>query len=140
MLINYQVGIVSQRYVGHSHCREWLLHSFKMTRASEEVGSAKFSGKLYQGHGPLPDTAHDEPAADDDVGDEDEGGSVASRVRRRSGSRVIRKNSLDANTGGEDILVNSKRRNPGVGVKMSREVQEACDKINWGKVQQLINH
>ena len=129
-----EVGIVSQRFVSHKHSREWLLHSFKMTRASEEVGSLKFSGKLYQGHGPLPENKNDQVNNDESGG----GGStsVASRVRRRSGT--VRKNSLDANTGGEDIIVNSKRKNPGVGVKMTREVQEACNKINWGKVEEVM--
>ena len=52
--------------------------------------------------------------------------------------KVPRKNSLDANAGGEDILVNPRRKNPGVGVKMTREVQEACDKINWGRVEEVM--
>ena len=93
------VGIVTQRFVSHKNGREWLLHSFKMTRSSEEVGSVKFSGKLYQGHGPLPQAKEDnkEDEKEEDQGDAE--GSVASRVRRRSGPKTIRKNSLDANTG-----------------------------------------
>ena len=38
----------------------------------------------------------------------------------------------------QDIGVNPRRRNPGVGVRMTREVQEACDKINWGKVEEVL--
>ena len=34
--------------------------------------------------------------------------------------------------------MNPRRRNPGVGVRMTREVQEACDKINWGKVEEVL--
>ena len=30
------------------------------------------------------------------------------------------------------------RKNPGVGVRMSREVKEACEKINWGKVEEIL--
>jgi len=132
------VGIVTQRFVSHKNGREWLLHSFKMTRSSEEVGSVKFSGKLYQGHGPLPQSKEDGKEDEKEVDQGDAEGSVASRVRRRSGPKTIRKNSLDANTGGEDISVNPRRKNPGVGVKMTREVQEACDKINWGKVEEVL--
>ena len=53
-----QVGVVEQMYVGHAHSRPWLLHSFKVVKASEELGSLKEAGKLYQGHGPL--SAQDE--------------------------------------------------------------------------------
>ena len=48
-----QVGVVQHRWVAHRHGRPWLLHSYKVLRPSEELGSLKESGKLYQGHGPL---------------------------------------------------------------------------------------
>lgn len=123
-----EVGIVSQRFVSHQHSSEWLLHSFKMKKISEEVGSVKFAGKLYQGHGSLQSPGEEEQNPD------------ISQPQTSSGRsrRIIRKGSLDANTGGEDIQVNALRKNPGVGVKMSREVKEACDKINWGKVEEVL--
>jgi hypothetical protein len=65
-------------------------------------------------------------------------GGIASRVRRRSGEKLKGRGSLDENTGGEDIRCNALWKNPQVGVKMSREVQEACDKINWGSVQEVL--
>eukprot|EP00092_Neocalanus_flemingeri_P000749 GFUD01000793.1.p1 GENE.GFUD01000793.1~~GFUD01000793.1.p1 ORF type:complete len:1909 (+),score=561.12 GFUD01000793.1:540-5729(+) len=66
--------------------------------------------------------------------------TVASRTRRKSGEKTkgIRVGSLDGNTGGEDIRCNALWKNPQVGVKMSREVQEACDKINWGSVEEVL--
>ena len=45
---------------------------------------------------------------------------------------------MDGNTGGEDIRCNALWKNPQVGVKMSREVQEACDKINWASVEEVL--
>ena len=27
-----EVGVVEQKFVSHGHSRDWLLHSFKMTR------------------------------------------------------------------------------------------------------------
>ena len=107
-----EVGVVTPRFVTHAHSKEWLLHSFKMKKTSEEVGSVKFAGKLYQGHSSLPSP------------EEQELNSTEAPPQTSSGrpKRVIRKGSLDANTGGEDIQVNALRKNPGVGVKMSREV------------------
>ena len=123
-----EVGIVSQRFVSHQHSTEWLLHSFKMKKTSEEVGSVKFAGKLYQGHTGLP------PAEAADQNTED----VQPQTSTGRPRRIIRKGSLDANIGGEDIQVNALKKNPGVGVKMSREVKEACEKINWGKVEEVL--
>ena len=51
--------------------------------------------------------------------------------------KVPRKNSLDANAGGEDILVNPRRKNPGVGVKMTREVILAS---HWSILVILVSH
>ena len=123
-----EVGIVSQRFVSHKHSSEWLLHSFKMKKTSEEVGSVKFAGKLYQGHGSLSSPGEEEPHSE-----EPQPQTSSGRPKR-----IVRKGSLDANTGGEDIQVNALRKNPGVGVKMSREVKEACEKINWGKVEEVL--
>ena len=126
--------------------------------------SVKYSGKLYQGHGPLEEQMEvdeereDSAAPADGAADMDTsegGGGVSSRPKRiikvntrfslvnNLNTRLLlvkvpRKNSLDANAGGEDILVNPRRKNPGVGVKMTREVQEACDKINWGRVEEVM--
>merc|ERR1712240_432947 len=44
-----------------------------------------------------------------------------------------RRGSLDDNIGGED---NARRKNPQVAAKMSREVAEACEKINWAGVEE----
>ena len=130
-----------------------------MTRASETVESVKYSGKLYQGHGPLEEkmevedeeekgqevsatASSDSPPGDNDAASmntNEEGTAVegvSSRPKRTI--KVPRRNSLDANAGGEDILVNPRRKNPGVGVKMTREVQEACDKINWGRGEEVM--
>ena len=127
-----------------------------MNRASETVESVKYSGKLYQGHGPLEekmDVDDEEKVKDDSVAgpsdapgdndavsmntnEEEAAAGVSSRPKRTI--KVPRRNSLDANAGGEDILVNPRRKNPGVGVKMTREVQEACDKINWGRVEEVM--
>lgn len=139
-----EVGVVEERYVAYDHCREWLLHSFKLTRANEEVGSVKFAGKLYQGHGPLPVNDQDkegdgstpkEIVSPENTSDKDD--SVAAGVRKRSGERPKR-GSLEDNIGGEDIRCNALWKNPQVGVKMSREVQEACEKINWGSVKEVL--
>jgi len=144
-----EVGVVEERFVAYDHCKEWLLHSFKLNRVSEEVGSVKFAGKLYQGHGPLPADEQDkevEESASKDAPEKDKSvlsgssdnvkeDSVAARVRRRSGTRRV---SLEDNTGGEDIRCNALWKNPQVGVKMSREVQEACEKINWGSVKEVL--
>jgi len=156
-----KVGVVEERYVAYDHCREWLLHSFQLNRSNEEVGSVKFAGKLYQGHGALvKETGEQESPQDDvngalvketgeqentkdDVKDksdektETDNESVGSRVRRRSGERP-RRGSLDDNIGGEDIRCNALWKNPQVGAKMSREVQEACEKINWGSVKEVL--
>ena len=141
-----EVGVVSTRFVSHAHSKEWLLHSFKLNRASEAVESVKYSGKLYQGHGPLEEKMEEEAGKEEtsvscDVQREHESkkdtdGGVSTRPKRTI--KVPRKNSLDANEGGEDIMVNPRRKNPGVGVKMTREVQEACDKINWGRVEEVL--
>ena len=82
-----------------------------MFRSNEEVGSVKFAGKLYQGHGPLPPQEGDQEAEEgglqeeeeeegskegaEEVGVDKEGGAA-----RRS-SRLVRRNTLEANTGGE---------------------------------------
>ena len=69
-----------------------------------------------------------------------------------------RRGSLDDNRGGEDILINPRRKNPQVqlfektdssgstvgellqvAAKMSREVAEACEKINWAGVEEVGN-
>ena len=137
-------------YVGHAHSRPWLLHSFKVVRANEELGSLKEAGKLYQGHGPLP--ALDEHEEDQD--EQEEGGkgqddvakgktiegqgeqSKASGEELGRGKRKViksrrisddaeitggenrlsksRRGSLDDNRGGEDILINPRRKNPQV--------------------------
>ena len=151
-----QVGVTEQMYVGHAHSRPWLLHSFKVVRANEELGSLKESGKLYQGHGPL--TAPDEegplPAQDeqggggenqDDVekiktnedatsskgeqskaGEEELGRGKRKVIKSRrisddaetQGENIrhpkSRRGSLDDNRGGEDILINPRRKNPQV--------------------------
>ena len=44
---------------------------------------------------------------------------------------------MDANAGGEDILVNPRRKNPGVGVKMTREVILAS---HWSILILLVSH
>ena len=143
-----EVGVVEERFVAYDHCKEWLLHSFKLNRANEEVGSVKFAGKLYQGHGPLPVDEQDkelEQSASKDASEKDiaessentQDDSVAARVRRKSGERP-RRGSLEDNVGGEDIRCNALWKNPQVGVKMSREVQEACEKINWGSVKEVL--
>ena len=49
-----------------------------------------------------------------------------------------RRGSLEDNRGGEDILINPRRKNPQVAAKMSREVAEACEKINWAGVEEVI--
>ena len=198
-----QVGVVEQMYVGHAHSRPWLLHSFKVVRANEELGSLKEAGKLYQGHGPLP------PAQDEQQeggGEGQDGVAMASKSNEREdamkgkgdntkvageeelgrGKRVMkpsrrrsddgesvggqdpderlpksRRGSLDDNRGGEDILINPRRKNPQVAAslkihlkhrdksvfqqlstlqvaaKMSREVAEACEKINWAGVEEV---
>jgi len=173
-----QVGVVEQVYVGHAHSRPWLLHSFKVVRANEELGSLKEAGKLYQGHGPLP--VQDEKGGGG--GDSDEVAMASKTLAREDamtgniialkaageeelgrGKRVIkpsrrrsddgectggqdlesqlpksRRGSLDDNRGGEDILINPRRKNPQVAAKMSREVAEACEKINWAGVEEVI--
>ena len=154
-----EVGVVDQKFVAYEHCRDWLLHSFKLNRSNEEVGNVKFAGKLYQGHGPLVEEkeshqeVEEEVLAHEDVLEPEkskvleiteslestniEEGGIGSRVRRRSGEKP-RRGSLDGNTGGEDIRCNALWKNPQVGVKMSREVQEACDKINWASVEEVL--
>ena len=170
-----QVGVVEQMYVGHAHSRPWLLHSFKVVRANEELGSLKEAGKLYQGHGPLPaQDEQEEGEGQDDVtklgskttekedamtgkgdhskaGEEELGrGKRVIKSRRRSddgestggqGENRLpksRRGSLEDNRGGEDILINPRRKNPQVAAKMSREVAEACEKINWAGVEEVI--
>ena len=83
-----------------------------MFRSNEEVGSVKFAGKLYQGHGPLPPQEGDQEAEDGGLQEEEqegskEGGEEGSKeegeeggMARRS-SRLVRRNTLEANTGGE---------------------------------------
>ena len=76
-----------------------------MFRSNEEVGSVKFAGKLYQGHGPLPSQEGDQEAEDGGLQEEEEeegsgGGDKEGGVSRRS-SRLVRRNTLEANTGGE---------------------------------------
>ena len=83
-----------------------------MFRSNEEVGSVKFAGKLYQGHGPLPPQEVDLEAEDGGLQEEEEqeegskeegeegGGDKEGGVARRS-SRLVRRNTLEANTGGE---------------------------------------
>ena len=41
-------------WVCHKYCRDWLIHTYRVNRVKtgEKLESAKFSGKLYQGHGP----------------------------------------------------------------------------------------
>ena len=158
-----QVGVVEQMYVGHAHSRPWLLHSFKVVRANEELGSLKEAGKLYQGHGPLPavqekraeggemeemesqepvqvteDAA--KPPSKGPAGEEAIAGpSGHAQEELGRGKRVIksrrwsddtessggqvdpektlsksRRGSLDDNIGGEDILINARRKNPQV--------------------------
>ena len=155
-----QVGVVEQMYVGHAHSRPWLLHSFKVVRANEELGSLKEAGKLYQGHGPLPAVQEEqaeggemetqepiqvtEDAAMPSKGPTGEEESVAgpsghAQEELGRGKRVIksrrwsddtessggqvdpektlsksRRGSLDDNIGGEDILINARRKNPQV--------------------------
>merc|ERR1712013_672591 len=180
-----QVGVVEQMYVGHAHSRPWLLHSFKVVIANEELGSLKEAGKLYQGHGPLP-AVQKEQAEGKEMGEmetlepvqvtEDAvmprkgpaGGEEAiagpsghAQEEWGRGKRVIksrrwsddaessggqvdpektlsRRGSLDDNIGGEDILINARRKNPQVAAKMSREVAEACEKINWAGVEEVV--
>ena len=77
-----------------------------MFRSNEEVGSVKFAGKLYQGHGPLPSQEGDQEAEEGGLQEEEEqegskeGGDKEGGVARRS-SRLVRRNTLEANTGGE---------------------------------------
>ena len=75
-----------------------------MFRSNEEVGSVKFAGKLYQGHGPLPSQEGDQEAEDGGLQEEEEEGSKEGGeeggVARRS-SRLVRRNTLEANTGWE---------------------------------------
>ena len=83
-----------------------------MFRSNEEVGSVKFAGKLYQGHGPLPPQEGDQEAEEGGLQEEEEeqegrkeggeqgGGDKEGGVARRS-SRLVRRNTLEANTGGE---------------------------------------
>ena len=77
-----------------------------MFRSNEEVGSVKFAGKLYQGHGPLPPQEGDQEAEDGGLQEEEQeqegsgGGDKEGGVARRS-SRLVRRNTLEANTGGE---------------------------------------
>ena len=76
-----------------------------MFRSNEEVGSVKFAGKLYQGHGPLPPQEGDQEAEDGGLQEEEEEegskeGGEEGGVARRS-SRLVRRNTLEANTGGE---------------------------------------
>ena len=42
------------RFVVHEHCRDWLIHSYKLNRVRDIDGMQKLkhAGKLYQGHGP----------------------------------------------------------------------------------------
>jgi len=185
-----QVGVVEQVYVGHAHARPWLLHSFKVVRANEELGSLKEAGKLYQGHGPL--RAQDEQeggggqdaveslqqnldneeialastngvkedalaskgdhnkAREEELGrgkrviksrrKSDDGENLGGQDLDRGENRLSksRRGSLDDNRGGEDISINPRRKNPQVAAKMSREVAEACEKINWAGVEEVI--
>ena len=76
-----------------------------MFRSNEEVGSVKFAGKLYQGHGPLPPQEVDQEAEEGGLQEEEEQegskeGGEEGGVARRS-SRLVRRNTLEANTGGE---------------------------------------
>ena len=159
-----QVGVVEQMYVGHAHSRPWLLHSFKVVRANEELGSLKEAGKLYQGHGPLPAVQEEQteggemekmetqepvqvtedaakPTSKGPAGGEEAiaGPSGHAQEELGRGKRVIksrrwsddtessggqvdpektlsksRRGSLDDNIGGEDILINARRKNPQV--------------------------
>ena len=76
-----------------------------MFRSNEEVGSVKFAGKLYQGHGPLPPQEQEQEAEDGGLQEEEEqegskeGGEEGGGARRSS--RLVRRNTLEANTGGE---------------------------------------
>jgi len=175
-----QVGVVEQVYVGHAHARPWLLHSFKVVRANEELGSLKEAGKLYQGHGPLPaqdeqeggDAGHERNLENEEIATASKEDAMASKGDHNKaeeelgrGKRVIksrrrsddgeslggqdpdrgenrlsksRRGSLDDNRGGEDISINPRRKNPQVAAKMSREVAEACEKINWAGVEEVI--
>ena len=78
----------------------------RLFRSNEEVGSVKFAGKLYQGHGPLPPQEGDQEAEDGGLQEEEEQeegskeGGEEGGVARRS-SRLVRRNTLEANTGGE---------------------------------------
>jgi len=117
-----QVGIVEARFVGHKYSRDWLIHSYKLNRVRDvdKMQKMKYAGKLYQGHGP-----HQE------VG----GGTSQARRSKRS-----LRGSLDEAVGREDIKVDHRLKNPQTAARLTREVSEAADKINWDDMEEVLVH
>jgi len=129
-----RVGVVVVRYVAYKHAKNWLLHSFKINRVRdvEKMDSLKFSGKLYQGNSG-PSTPEEENVLEES----DEVAEDASRGKKTNPRRKSRDGLAEA-VGGEDIRCNSLWKNPQVGMKLSREVAEAVDKIDWDEVEQVM--
>merc|ERR1719186_2480810 len=73
--------------------------------------------------------------AGEDASKDDETG-VAGRIRRSK--RRPSRDGLAEAVGGEDIRCNSLWKNPQVGIKLSREVAEAVDKIDWEGVEEVL--
>ena len=114
----------------------------------------QFAGKLYQGNGSTEtpqktgekkDEINDTPKDYVEKGDGEKSGSngegskeIMTRTRRKSEEKKkVDRSGLSEAIGGEDIRCNSLWKNPQVGVKLSREVAEAVDKIDWEGVEEV---
>jgi len=119
------VGILDISWVCHKYCRDWLIHTYRVNRVKtgEKLESAKFSGKLYQGHGPSREEEEAEPVEDE------------SKTRRK---RLVRRRSLESSTGGEDIKISHREKNPQMAAKVSHEVSDAAKKINWDDMEEIL--
>jgi len=115
------VGIVDTRWVSHKYCRDWLIHTYKVSRTKfvEKQESLKFTGKLY----------HTGQETREEESKETEG--LGPRIRRPP-----RRFSIESATGGEDIKVEMRKNQ--MATKISNDVSDAVKKINWDDMEEIL--
>eukprot|EP00088_Acartia_fossae_P059548 TRINITY_DN7079_c0_g1_i12.p1 TRINITY_DN7079_c0_g1~~TRINITY_DN7079_c0_g1_i12.p1 ORF type:complete len:315 (-),score=51.66 TRINITY_DN7079_c0_g1_i12:586-1470(-) len=123
------VGILQQRWVAHAHCRDWLIHACKLNRVRDTEKMESLKGRLYQGHGPSEET---------EIASSDGAAGIAGRIRKRRHSSGRSRSSVDSATGGEDISVGHREKYQADAIKVSHEVSEAVNKINWDDMEEVL--
>merc|ERR1711872_377219 len=53
-------------------------------------------------------------------------------------TRMTRRRSLDEAEGGEDIYVHHKLKNPRFSTRVSRDVSDAVEKVNWNDMEEVL--